>query len=367
MHLGDPTGSSRALRQIRQLEGTGASVRVVGVGEARRPAALADLRMVPMPPGRGPAFFWAAHRAVAGALREESGRVVHASDLHILPAAAAAAARLGAPLVYDAREWYAGLDASAGRPWVGWIWAAVEARWAPRADLVLTVNDAIADRLAAARGIARPTVVRNVAEGGTRERTGALRRRLGLDDRPLALYQGLLRPGRGLVPLVEAFADPALGGTALVVIGEGAQEAELRARATPSRVHFVPFTPPDALRTFTPDADLGVMVARPLTESLRLALPNKLFEYAAADLPVLAGAGIEPLRDAVLASGAGEAVDPDDRPALVAALRRMLTDADARAGYRAGLARLRETFSPEREAATFLAAYAPLLGRPARP
>ena len=364
MHLGDPTGSSRALRQIRQLRGAGASVRVLGVGAARQPAALDGLRMLPRPAGRGPAFFWAAHRAVAAALAGERAGVVHASDLHVLPAAAAAAARWRAPLVYDAREWYAGLDASAGRPWVRWLWTAVERRWAPRADLVLTVNGAIADRLAAERGLVRPTVVHNVAAGAPRAPTGALRARLGLDGRPLALYQGLLRPGRGLGALVDAFADPSLAGTALVLIGEGAQEAELRdrARAAGDRVHFVPFTPPDALAALTPDADLGVIVARPLTESLRLGLPNKLFEYAAAGLPVLAGAGIEPLRDAVLAAGAGEAVDPDDRPALVAALHRMLTDGEARAAYRAGLARLRETFSPEREAAVFLDAYAPLLG-----
>lgn len=362
-HLGDPTGSSRALRQVRQLQGAGATVRVVGVGAARQPEALDALRMLPMPTGRGPAFFWAAHRAMWAALQGEDARVVHASDLHVLPAAAAFAARQSVPLVYDAREWYAGLDASAGRPWVRWLWTAVEQRWAPRADLVLTVNDAIADRLAADRGIARPTVVHNVADGAARPRTGALRRLLGLDDRPLALYQGLLRPGRGLAPLVDAFADPALAGTALVLIGEGAQEAELRARAaaTAGRVHFVPFTPPDALAALTPDADLGVIVARPLTESLRMGLPNKLFEYAAAGLPVLSGAGIEPLRDAVLSSGAGEAVDPDDGAALVAALHRMLTDGEARAAYRAGLARLREAFSPEREAAAFLDAYAPLL------
>ena len=159
----------------------------------------------------------------------------------------------------------------------------------------------------------------------------------------------------------------------LVLVGEGSEEPALRALAAEragdgraGRVHFVPFTPPDALVALTADADLGAIVAVPITESLRLGLPNKVFEYAAAGLPVLAGSGIEPLRDLVVGTGAGEAVDPTDRPALVAALRRMLLDPAARARYRDGLARLRAAYTPERETAAFLDAYAPLL-RPDRP
>ncbi|HEX8299496.1 MAG TPA: glycosyltransferase family 4 protein, partial [Rubricoccaceae bacterium] len=325
LHLGDVSGSSRALRQLRVLDAMGVRVAAVGFGTSRDAAALPPgvrYTALPMPTGRGPRLFLAAHRAVRTAALAQPARVILASDLHVLPAATAAAHTHGARLAYDAREWYAGLDA--GRPAVGRVWAAVEARYAPRCAVVFTVNDALADRLAAERRIPRPVVVRNLSDAPRGVRTGALRRLVGLPEAtPLVLYQGLLRAGRGLPHLVRALAD--VPEATLVLIGEGPQEADLRALAAehlPGRFYVVPFTPPEALLVLTPDADLGAAAFEATAESVRLSLPNKLFEYAAADVPVLAGSGIVPLRAAVEATGAGVVADPEDRAALASAIRR---------------------------------------------
>lgn len=332
--LGDATGSSRALRQIRALVAMGLAVRVVQVGPPRRPEAVpagVPVRVLPRPEGRGPAFFWAAYRAVRTAVRTEPAALYLASDLYVLPALAEAARRHGGRLVYDSRELYAALDSTAGRPLVAAVWRAVERRHIRRADAVLTVGEAIADRLVTAYGIDRPTVLYNAPEAGLDGDPSLLRTRLGLPDdgRLLVLYQGLFRPGRGLPALVEA--AHAVDGVRLVLIGEGAFEGEVArlGAGLGDRLAVHPFVPPDDLAALTPGADLGACLIEPLTESLRLSLPNKLFEYLSAGVPVLASPLPEIRR---VAEGAGVLADPQDPEAVADALRSAL-DPVARAAW----------------------------------
>jgi glycosyltransferase involved in cell wall biosynthesis len=203
----------------------------------------------------------------------------------------------------------------------------------------------------------------NVADRIATGAPGELRRRLGIDDqRPLVLYQGLFREGRGLMELIEA-----VGGVeeaTLVLIGEGPMDAAVRARAAglAQRAFVLPFIPPDELARLTPDADVGAAPILPLTESLALALPNKVFEYAAAGVPILAGADIEPMREIVERYDAGLAVQPSDHFAMVEALRRLL-DPHESARFRSGAERLTRDFRWDREKDRFLTVYSSLLSR----
>ena len=367
--LGDVTGSSRALRQVRALAETGVDVRVLQVGASREPAALrgVDVTCAPWPAGRGPALFWRAHRLVRRMAAAHPADLYFASDLYVLPALAQAARRHGGRLVYDSRELYAALDSSAGRPWVSAAWRAVERRHIGRADAVLTVGDAIADRLAQAYRIDRPTVLYNAPEvpGAERATPPPTPRSplLGPDDgRLVVLYQGLLRAGRGLPALVEGARR--VPDVRLVVIGEGDLGDDLArgGAALGDRFALHPFVPPDALARVTPGADLGACLIEPHTESLRLSLPNKLFEYLAAGVPVLASPLPEIRR--VVDQGVGVLADPDDPAAVAAALRRAL-DPGARAGWASRTRDVLEPYAWNHGRRTFNALIRDLLDRPA--
>ena len=321
------TGSSRALRQLRELTAMGVETEVLQTAPPRDPGALPGVALTVLgTAGSGPLAFWAAHRAIAAASASRPAVLYLASDLYSLPALAAAG-RHGGALVYDSRELYAALDSSAGRPWVSAVWRNVEKRFITRADAVLTVSDGIADRLAETTGIARPTVLFNAPDPNRQRDRGELARALGLPDdgRVVVLYQGLFRRGRGLETLVDACK--AVGGVRLVLIGEGALEDEIRAsgKELGGRLVLHPFVPPDRLSALTPGADLGACLIEPITESLRLSLPNKLFEYLSAGVPVLAS----PLPEirAVVDQGVGVLADPSNPAAVADALRQSLNPA----------------------------------------
>ena len=327
--VGDATGSSRALRQIRALTDDGWSVSLLQTAPPREAGALphrVDLAVAEVE-GAGPRMFWRAHRTLTRAIAEIEADLYLASDLYALPALARAARQRGAALVYDSRELYAALDSSHGRPWVSTVWSAVERRFIHQADAMLTVGDAIADRLEARYRIDRPTVLYNAPEPLPSPDRTALRRELSLPDdgRMVVLYQGLFREGRGLHALTEAAG--VVDGVRLVMIGEGALRGDLEAAREKlgDRLVLHPFVPPDRLARLTPGADLGACLIEPLTESLRLSLPNKLFEYLAAGVPVLASPLPEIAR--VVDRGVGALADPSDPAAVADALRRSLDPA----------------------------------------
>ena len=105
--VGDVRASSRALRQLRALDELGLTVEALTFGPAAVPGEVADrvkLSVLPRPEGRGPLFFWQAHRLFLREALERPAALYHASDLYTLPALAAAARRRDARLVLDARE-----------------------------------------------------------------------------------------------------------------------------------------------------------------------------------------------------------------------------------------------------------------------
>ena len=54
------------------------------------------------------------------------------------------------------------------------------------------------------------------------------------------------------------------------------------------KVFFLGILPPKTLKTITPLADLGISLEQDLGISYRYALPNKIFDYMQAKVPILA-------------------------------------------------------------------------------
>jgi len=276
--------------------------------------------------------------------------VIHAHDAAMLAPGLAAARLAGARLVYDSHELATSVPYRE-RAWA-WFVAGIERAVVPRCAAVITVSDGIAARIAQRyRLAATPTVVRNVSAltlGGE----GTLRRRLGLDaDAPLVLHQGAPAADRGCETLVAAVARRP--GVSVAFLGDpepGYGErlgAAIAAAGVADRVRTLPSVPLRDLLANTAQADVGVTLLADTCENHRLALPNKLFEYIAAGIPVIASALPETER-LVDAYGVGWCVPPGDPEALAAAIDASIA-ARGDAGLRERLARAASELRWERE------------------
>jgi glycosyltransferase involved in cell wall biosynthesis len=206
-----------------------------------------------------------------------------------------------------------------------------ERHYVHRADALAVVNEEIATWYRQAYTLSDVTVVRNVPVRPTirPHRNGSLRTRLGVPgDALLFIYQGIFSRGRGLDVMLESFARESRHH--LVLLGYGEEIGRVSAAvAELDRVHLLPAVPPAELAALTAEADVGLALIEDVCLSYRLCLPNKLFEYLNAGLPVVVS-GSPAMRRIVDADGLGwvlPAVTETALSTLLSQLDRPLVEA----------------------------------------
>jgi glycosyltransferase involved in cell wall biosynthesis len=158
----------------------------------------------------------------------------------------------------------------------------------PFVDGFITVSERILKDYRDKYKVARYTLVHNCPPPRPSKRTTSLRQELGLQqDDILFIYQGGLTYGRGLEVLIKAFSQPT-PGRHLIVMGYGVLADMVEQAADQSQyLHYKSAVPPEVLLEYTASADVGIALIEPICLSYEYCLPNKLFEYAMAGLPVI--------------------------------------------------------------------------------
>lgn len=234
---------------------------------------------------KGPLFYAEYNLRLFFRLLFSRPAIILSNDLDTLPGCVAAASLTRTTVVYDSHEYFTEVPELAGRPQIRKIWKWLEKILVPRVQAAYTVCDSIAEIYSSEYGI-RFDVVRNLPLPVNLETRNAADRLVS--ERPSIIYQGALNLGRGLENAIKAME--LIPEADLILAGSGDKEKELKeiaAGITSKNVFFKGRVPLEELADLTRSASLGISIEEDLGLNYRYALPNKLFDYLQAGIPVV--------------------------------------------------------------------------------
>jgi len=157
------------------------------------------------------------------------------------------------------------------------------------ADRVITVSDAIADEYVRLYGISKPHLVLNAPAFKEVAKKDIFRETFGIEkEQTIFLYQGNLSRGRGVEVVLETFKALTDTKSVVVFMGYGELEASIKEHQKHYRnIYFHKAVTPDILLDYTSSADFGISMIEDVCLSYRYCLPNKMFEYIMAGVPVI--------------------------------------------------------------------------------
>ncbi len=217
--------------------------------------------------------------------------LVHCHDTLVLPIGLLVKALTGCRLVYDAHE----LESAKGGQSRSLSWAtlAIEYLCWWSIDLLICVSPSIMNWYQKRFGPTEGIVVLNAPLMAEAPSTYTIKQqyfhnRFGIPrDRKVFLFVGILGRGRAIPMLIEAFKRGSmrshlvfLGYRDVVGVAESIRDA--------ANIHLHPPVPHTDVVALAREADCGICLIEDISLSDRYCLPNKLFEYGFAKIPVLA-------------------------------------------------------------------------------
>jgi len=232
-------------------------------------------------------YFEFVYRVVKGYRHSD---IVHCNDLNALLVGVLIKKfyNRDAKIVYDAHE-YEINDRPNESQYSIKIKYFLEKRLIKYADKVMTVSDAIANEYVKLYEIPKPALVLNTPVYKSIEKKDIFRESLNISvDKTIFLYQGGLSKGRGIEILLDTFKNINNEKAVIVFMGYGPLEELVQTTSKEyNNIYFHKAVTPDVLLDYTCSANFGISTIEDSCLSYRYCLPNKIFEYIMAEIPVI--------------------------------------------------------------------------------
>ncbi len=208
------------------------------------------------------------------------------NDTDTLPANYVASVLRRKKLVFDAHEMFPELPEVVGRKFVKSSWTWIEDRIFPRLKYCYTVCASIAEIYNRRYGI-QMQVVRNIPSS----RVAAFEaKEIPAAGKSVLLYQGAVNLGRGIEWMIDAM--PHLDEFVFFIAGKGdllpEMQEKVRSMGLDDRVKFLGKIPLEDLPAYTKAADIGISLLENKGLNYYYSLPNRIFDFIRAEVPVLA-------------------------------------------------------------------------------
>ena len=211
------------------------------------------------------------------------------NDLDTLPANYIVSRLRRIPIVYDSHEYFTEVPELIKRKSIRSIWLWIERRCIKGLNDYLTVSPSIADAYHKKYGIVM-RVIRNLPLAYNRDEIKIDPENvLEKNGKKIILYQGSVNVERGLEEMMRAMEF--LPDFRLLVCGDGDILQDLISMRSKmswkDRIEFKGSIALERLPEYTVQADVGISIEKLTGMSYTYALPNKVFDYVQAGIPVL--------------------------------------------------------------------------------
>jgi glycosyltransferase involved in cell wall biosynthesis len=252
------------------------------------------------------AFFYAEFNVrLFFRLIREKADIYLGNDLDVMPATMLIARLKRKQLVYDSHEYFLGMAGMDEKPLRRSVWKFIESRVFARLKYMYTVSDSISNlyrktylkKLFVVRNLPFKNPVTLALTDDESEWIASIDQKIPTGKKLLILQGAGINESRGAEELVFSmiFLDAHIYH--LLIIGGGDVFEKLEKMVSQNnlseKITLVPKVPFAVLGHFTRKAQLGLSIDKPSVLNHKYSLPNKLFEYLHAGVPVLASRLVE--------------------------------------------------------------------------
>lgn len=240
---------------------------------------------------RGPLFYAEYHFRLFLLLLFKKNEILLSNDLDTLLPNYLISKLKKTVLVYDSHELFCEVPELQSSPFKKSIWKNIERFIFPRLNHVFTVNESIAQQYRDEYNV--PITVLLNAPTLKRETVAPIERSaLAIPaDKKIILLQGAgINMHRGAEEAIQAMQY--INNAVLLIVGAGDVLPTLKKTSKTleleGKVVFVSKVPFEQLGAYTRLADIGLSLDKGSNINYRFSLPNKLFDYLHAGVPILA-------------------------------------------------------------------------------